>query len=130
MLKRVGIAALSFAMALSTSAQEADRDAELIQPPMVEYPDVALWYGMTGYCEVHFTLDPEGHPVNPTPFCSHNVFCWKSKRAISELRMKPAIKNGRPDYRSNIVYPIEFSIEGWNRDIDRKIKPCEEFVSY
>lgn len=117
-------------MNLFSAAQEVDRDAELIQPPMVEYPRAALWFGMTGYCEVHFTLDPDGYPVNPTPLCSHDVFCWKSKHAVAELRMKPAIKNGRADYRSNIVYPIEFTIEGWDREINRSVKPCEQFASY
>ena len=98
--------------ALCASAQQADRDAELIEPPTVNYPRMAAWLNIEGACEVSFTVDPEGYAVDPKPSCTRPVFCWTAKQAIASLRMQPAIKNGYPNYRTNVLYPIEYRFDG------------------
>ncbi len=65
---------------------------------------------MPGWCDVRFDVNRQGYPTNIAPWCSHWVFCQSAYDAVASVRFQPKMLNGRPEPRSNVVYPLEYNI--------------------
>lgn len=93
-------------LALPAAAQS--RDAAPLSTPAPRYPQHAYYAGTEGYCEVRFDLTAEGVPQNLVTLCTDRVFCVAARVAVSEVRFSPALDEGMPRARDNIVYPLFF----------------------
>jgi len=116
---------------LPALAQEPPPENSSAQPltmPRPVYPRMAAFFGMSGHCEVRFSVDEEGYTFNLFPSCTDYIFCFAAKRAINEVRFTPEYENGRPQVRTNIVYPLDFVVDGrTSESIDRsRMKPCRK----
>ncbi len=115
--------------ALPVLAQELPpEDAQPLTLPRPNYPAMASFFWMSGYCEVRFAVDQEGYAFNLYPRCTDYIFCYEAKRSVSEATFKPKYMNGRPQIRDNVVYPLSFVMEGQSPDsIDEsRLKPCRK----
>ena len=88
----------------------SNRDATPIRPPVVTYPVRALTQGMEGECQVDFDVDVRGRPYNINADCTNNVFKREAERAISKVEFAPKIQDGKSVERTNVVYPLVFSL--------------------
>lgn len=117
---------------LQVVAQEGDRpppeDAVPVTPPLPSYPPMAAFLGIQGYCEVRFDVDERGYAFNLFTSCTEYVFCYQSKKSVSAVTFVPAYEGGAPRVRTNVVYPLEYRLEGFDSaSIDRsRIKPCRK----
>lgn len=119
-------AALGGPPALAQGRDLPDADARPVRPPMPSYPNGAARMMLQGYCEVQFSVDTRGRTSNIRPRCSHPEFCASATAAMEEVRFMPARREGRIVPRDNIVYPLEYRIEGMPASIpDRtELKGC------
>ncbi len=108
-----------------------DGEAEPLHQPVPDYPFIATLFGVSAYCEVTFGVDEEGYTFGLYPSCTNFLFCNAARRAINEVRFKPKYENGRPEVRTNIVYPLVFVMHGQSPDdIDRsRLSPCQTSVN-
>jgi outer membrane biosynthesis protein TonB len=91
-------------------AESEDRDAQPIKAPRPSYPALAIRAQMPGWCDVRFDVNRQGYPTNIAPWCSHWVFCQSAYDAVASVRFQPKMLNGQPVPRSNVVYPLEYTI--------------------
>lgn len=116
MAGRLAIMVLSAALAASPALPQTrdlpDAEAEPLRPPQPVYPRAAAEAWMPGYCDVRFDVDTLGRPSNIRPLCSHPAFCESAAVAMQAVRFKPARRDGRIVPRKNVVYPLEYAIEG------------------
>ena len=117
--------------AISQEELPPDRDVEALTTAKPNYPFIAAFFGMSAYCEVRFGVDEEGYTFGLYPSCTNFLFCSAARRAINEVRFKPKYENGRPAIRTNIIYPLDFVMQGDSpQNIDRsRIRPCQESVN-
>lgn len=90
----------------------SDRDAQPIRPPVPTYPTRAAERGIEGTCEVRFDVDTRGRPYNVQATCSDSVFKREAERAVSRVEFAPKIVRGQAAERRNVVYPLEFRLDG------------------
>ncbi|MEQ9316810.1 MAG: TonB family protein [Henriciella sp.] len=90
----------------------SDRDAQPIRPPVPTYPTRAAERGIEGTCEVRFDVDTRGRPYNVSASCSDSVFTREAERAVSRVEFAPKIVRGQAAERRNVVYPLEFRLDG------------------
>lgn len=90
----------------------SDRDAQPISPPQVSYPQRAAERGIEGSCEVRFNVNGRGEPYDVAADCTDSVFRREAERAVSRVRFAPKIVRGQAVERRNVVYPIEFGLDG------------------
>lgn len=119
------IAALSAPPVLAQGSLP-DVEPRPVRPPMPSYPVGAARVMLQGYCEVEFSVDTRGRTSNIHPRCSHPEFCASATAAMEEVRFMPGRRDGRIVQRNNIVYPLEYRIEGMPDSIpDRtELKGC------
>lgn len=87
---------------------------------------MAAMLGLQGYCEVTFSVDEQGYPFSLSTSCTQPVFCFQSKKAVSRVVFAPKIVGGRAIPRFNVVYPLEYTLDG-GRAIDRStFRSCDE----
>jgi len=89
-----------------------DRDAQPIRPPVPTYPTRAAERGTEGSCDVRFDVDTRGRPYNIQADCTDNIFKREAERAVSRVEFAPKIIRGKAAERRNVVYPLEFRLEG------------------
>ncbi|MCI4645428.1 MAG: energy transducer TonB, partial [Hyphomonadaceae bacterium] len=68
--------------------------------------------GIEGSCEVRFDVNARGEPFNVEAVCTDSVFRREAERAVSRVRFAPKIVRGQALERRNVVYPIEFGLDG------------------
>jgi len=90
----------------------SDRDAQPIRPPVPTYPQRAAERGIEGSCDVRFDVDTRGRPYNVQANCTDSVFQREAERAVSRVEFAPKIVRGQPAERRNVVYPLEFQLDG------------------
>ena len=90
----------------------SDRDAQPIRPPVPTYPQRAAERGIEGTCDVRFDVDTRGRPYNVTATCSDRAFKREAERAVQRVEFAPKIVRGQPAERRNVVYPLEFRLDG------------------
>ncbi|WP_018146879.1 energy transducer TonB [Henriciella marina] len=90
----------------------SDRDAQPIRPPVPTYPTRAAERGTEGTCDVRFDVDTRGRPYNVQANCSDSIFKREAERAVSRVEFAPKIVRGQPAERRNVVYPLEFRLDG------------------
>ncbi len=90
----------------------SDRDAQPIRPPVPTYPSRAAERGIEGSCDVRFDVDTRGRPYNVQATCTDSVFKREAERAVNRVEFAPKIVRGQPAERRNVVYPLEFQLDG------------------
>jgi len=90
----------------------SDRDAQPIRPPVPTYPQRAAERGIEGSCDVRFDVDTRGRPYNVEANCTDSVFKREAERAVNRVEFAPKIVRGQPAERRNVVYPLEFQLDG------------------
>jgi protein TonB len=90
----------------------SDRDAQPIRAPVPTYPQRAAERGTEGTCDVRFDVDTRGRPYNVQANCSDSIFKREAERAVSRVEFAPKIVRGQPAERRNVVYPLEFRLDG------------------
>jgi TonB family protein len=104
--------------ATANAQSDAEKDAYPIKPPMPSYPPMAAMLGMEGYCEVRFSVDENGYTFSLTTSCTQPIFCYQSKKAVSLAQCEPMRVGGRAVPRFDIVYPLEYRLEGEMSELD------------
>ena len=77
-------------------------------PPQPRYPMEAAIAGEEGGCRVHFNLTAEGRTDVLGAACSDPVFVKAAEAAAAKARFPPALVNGAPAPRDDLVYPLTF----------------------
>lgn len=83
-----------------------------VRRPVPDYPPVALRKGLEGSCEVNFSIDAAGRPFNVDAICTDRVFESSSERAVRKALFAAKVINGQPVGSDNLVYPIEYGLNG------------------
>lgn len=89
-----------------------NRDIRPMTPPSVTYPRSLAARGVEGLCDVHFDVSPKGTPYNVAASCSHAGFAREAECAVRRVRFAPKIADGQMQARQDVVYPIEFKLDG------------------
>ena len=84
--------------------------AEPIRVPVPDYPDRALRQGLSGNCEVRFSIDQMGRPYNTVAECSDKVFVRSAEKAVRGALFAVRTKNGKPVGQDNLVYPLLYEL--------------------
>ncbi|MEE2920777.1 MAG: hypothetical protein VYC38_03360 [Pseudomonadota bacterium] len=122
----VAVIALTGAVGRAAGDEGTDdvpsNDVEVVQPPTPEYPGIAAFAGLEGYCEVEFSLFDYGNTLSIEGLsCSHLIFCKSASDGMKAARFRITDVPGAPfpGARDSIVYPVEFAMEDggeFNRD--------------
>ncbi|MFN7054068.1 energy transducer TonB [Hyphomonas sp.] len=92
--------------------KKGNLEAHVVRWPQPTYPARAAEQSLVGFCDVRFDLDADGCPRNMTPHCSDAVFCQSAATAMAAARFRPRIVNGTPVAHPNVVFPLEYRIDG------------------
>lgn len=88
-----------------------ERIAIPVRDPVLSYPRDMAARGISGTCEVHFSLSTRGLPFDVVAKCSHPGFEKEARRAVSRTEFLPEIRDGQPVESHNVVYPLEFRMQ-------------------
>ena len=88
-----------------------DRIAVPVREPIPDYPASALVKGLSGSCEVRFSLTSRGLPFDVSAVCSHPEFEREARRAVSKAQFLPQVRDGQAVETHNLVYPLEFTLK-------------------
>ena len=88
-----------------------DRTIQPITPPIPIYPDSAANRGITGSCDVHLSVSPQGEPFNISAKCTDRVFKRAAETAVRKVKFAPKIYDGLPVSVTGVVYPIVFQMD-------------------
>ncbi|MFN7177787.1 MAG: energy transducer TonB [Thermaurantiacus sp.] len=118
------VASGTFTEGLGEEAQVSD--TQPLVPPQPVYPLYAAERGLSGACDVRFDVGEDGHPRRVRPSCSHPAFCKSASKAMVSARFRPAQFDGKPFLRRNVVYPLEYAMQGMPRQPfdPRSFVPC------
>lgn len=83
-----------------------------LRSPVPVYPDEALRKGLSGQCDVYFSIDAAGRPFNVDAQCSDPVFERSSERAVRRVQFAARVVNGKPVGQDNLVYPFVYELNG------------------
>lgn len=98
-------------MSFSTPSAFLDRKAVPMSPPNVQYPRAMATKGMSGKCEVTFSLSVRGLPFDPVATCTHTGFESAALRAVKNAEFLPQIGENGPIEAHGMIYPIEFLLK-------------------
>lgn len=88
-----------------------ERVAKAMIAPQPDYPDRALRQGVSGTCEVRFSLMSTGIPFDVVATCSDRVFEGEARRSVERARFVPEVREGEQVESHGLVYPLEFTIQ-------------------
>ena len=89
-----------------------DREQAIpIRDLRVEYPRRALSAGLEGECEVSFSVDAAGRPLNIAASCTNDIFARSSVQAVGRSLFVARVRDGVPVRQDNLVYPIQYRLE-------------------
>ena len=88
-----------------------ERIATPVRDPVLTYPRAMAIQGISGTCDVHFSLSTRGLPFDVVANCSHPGFEKEARRAVSRAEFLPEIRDGQPVESHNVVYPLEFRMQ-------------------
>ena len=86
-------------------------DIEILISPQPKFPQLALWLGLAGHCEVDFSLYQYGRILQIEAVrCTSRLFCRSAFDALTESRMRVVDVAGTatPGDRRNIVFPLDY----------------------
>lgn len=83
-----------------------------LRQPLPVYPDAALRKGLSGQCDVYFSIDAAGRPFNVDAECSDPVFERSSESAVRKVQFAAKVVDGRPVGQDNLVYPFVYELNG------------------
>lgn len=117
---RIGIIALSGLLMIASNAFAEDQTRNeylVVQHPRPSYPSSAIEDLVQGACEVHLSLKDYGASLTVDRVsCTSLHFCEESKTAVEKMGIKVIDVDGAvdsPGTRSGIVYPLEYTLEGF-----------------
>lgn len=87
-----------------------ERSPKAIMVPSPVMPNRALAQGISGTCDVRFSLTAAGAPFDVVASCSNDVFEREASRAVERARFVPEIRDGQQVESYNLVYPLEFVV--------------------
>lgn len=87
------------------------RSATPVRPPVASFPPEMARRGISGKCDVRFSLSPRGLPYDLAATCTHPGFEKEAVRAVSRTEFLPKIQDGMPVESHNYVYPLEFALQ-------------------
>lgn len=94
---------------LSEVAVGWDRQmAEAVRRPVPAYPEAALKKGLSGQCDVEFSIDHLGRPYGVEAKCSDDVFRQSAEQSVRKALFAAKTKNGVPVGQENLVYPLVY----------------------
>lgn len=118
---------LTILMVMSSGVAGAKQtiDIKIKTWPEPKFPMLAALFGSEGHCDVRFGVDENGFAFAVTASCTRRIFCFEAKRAVSEATFDPKTIDGVPVVRTNVVYPLEFFLDGSGYDKDNDPRPLE-----
>ncbi|MGH1421756.1 MAG: TonB family protein [Hyphomonas sp.] len=88
-----------------------ERRAEPLSPPNVQYPQPMAKKGLSGSCDVTFSLSIRGLPFNTVANCSHPGFESAALKAVNRAEFLPQVGANGPIEAHGMVYPIDFQLK-------------------
>lgn len=108
----LGIFAGIAALALTAGPSMADKDAQPIKPPAPAYPIDLASQGIGANCTAKFDVSAAGYVEIPVEVdCTHPGFVESVRNAVLALSFAPKMVDGKPVKRTNVVYPISYTVE-------------------
>lgn len=124
-----GVAFVFAALALISPSGAQNQDARVKTMPQGNFPMLASWLRVEGFCQVRLSVDEAGYPFAVTPSCTRKIFCFDAKRAVSAATFSPKLINGVPSVRTDVFFPMEYVFEGSDYSVETDPQPlelCEE----
>ncbi len=87
------------------------RLAEPLSPPSVQYPQRMAERGLSGSCEVTFSLSTRGLPFNPVATCTETGFESAALKAVKRAQFLPQVGANGPIEAHGMIYPIDFQLK-------------------
>lgn len=87
------------------------RRAEPLSPPSVQYPRAMAAAGVSGSCEVTFSLSIRGLPFDPVATCTHAGFESAALKAVKRAEFLPQVGANGPIEAHGMIYPIDFQLK-------------------
>lgn len=96
---------------IKTGVYRGPTKAIPIRSPLPTYPNRAQSMGISGSCEVAFSLSARGEPFNMVATCTHPAFVESAERAVGKAAFSPTKNDdGMPVITHNVVWPLEYKL--------------------
>ncbi len=77
------------------------------------YPEEAVVQGLTGHCDLEFTVTPQGTTTDISVIeCTDSIFEPPSVQALLKFKYKPRVANGAPVAVSGVRNRFTYTISG------------------
>lgn len=97
--------------AVLPKAYSGPTKAVAIRAPRVAYPRKAAMAGLTGSCDVTFSVTAAGQPFDVVALCTNDAFTRAAERAVEHAQFSPAKSDdGTPRETHGLIYPIDFQM--------------------
>ena len=88
----------------------SSRDYQVVRQPLPVYPRRAAERGISGTCNVAFSIDPRGKPFRVSAVCSDPVFVSEAESSVSKAEFAPQLADGQFVTVTGLEYPLEFKL--------------------
>tara|TARA_R110002020_G_scaffold474461_1_gene705983 strand:+ start:38398 stop:39054 length:657 start_codon:yes stop_codon:yes gene_type:complete len=88
----------------------SSRDYQVVRPPLPVYPRRAAERGISGTCNVAFSIDPRGKPFRVSAACSDPVFVSEAESSVSKAEFAPQLVDGQFVTVTGLEYPLNFKL--------------------
>ena len=88
----------------------SSRTYQVIREPMPAYPRKAVERGLSGSCNVAFSIDPRGKPFHVSAACTDPVFASEAERSVSKAEFAPQLVDGQFVSVTGLEYPLDFKL--------------------
>ena len=88
----------------------SSRGYQVVRPPLPVYPRRAAERGISGTCNVAFSIDPRGKPFRVSAVCSDPVFVSEAESSVSKAEFAPQLADGQFVTVTGLEYPLEFKL--------------------
>ncbi|MGB3626497.1 MAG: energy transducer TonB [Henriciella sp.] len=94
------------------TTEVVDRDAQPIERPVPAYPAAAGSAGREAMCYAMMDVNTSGAPEEILTACSSPEFNSATFNAMQSARFSPKVVDGRNVRRLNVVYPVQYCVDG------------------
>jgi len=83
---------------------------QVVRPPLPVYPRRAAERGISGTCNVAFSIDPRGKPFRVSAACTDPVFVSEAESSVSKAEFAPQLVDGQFVTVTGLEYPLNFKL--------------------
>ena len=112
-----GVAVLALLWVMQNDNLQDSEQVEADYLPIVKvaplYPEEAVSQGLTGHCDLEFTVTPQGTTADIRVIeCTDSIFEQPSVQALLKFKYKPRVADGAPVAVSGVRNRFTYTISG------------------